>query len=508
MRAVLSNYFQAAFPAVAIQTTEEARACADVVAAAKELKRNVVTWSATEGMIDVTAGAQTIPDTEDLMAACRKRRENTIWVLRDPHTWPFDRDPVLLRAFRDFIAEAPGGGSSVVILAPEFRPHPTIEKMIVVLDFELPTPTDLKRIAEGIAESAGKTIAASDDVIRALSGLTTTEAENALALSVVEQGTFDASVIYREKVKAVKKSGLLDIVDPDPRGLDAVGGLDALKTWIGRRKRVWSPEAEQFGLPQPKGLLLVGVPGTGKSLSAKAIGIALGVPTLRLDIGALFNSLVGESEARTRDALKLAEALAPCVLWVDEIDKGLAGSSGTGAGDSGVTRRVFGSIISWMQERRRSVFLIATANDVTTLPPELLRKGRFDEIFAVDLPAPREREAIFSIHLSKRARKPDAFDLTRLVAVTDTFTGSEIEATLDEALFRAFDAGRELTTDDLIDSAREIVPLARTAKEQIESIRAWAQTRARFASSKPTAEPAPSRKLSGRTINTTTGKEN
>jgi SpoVK/Ycf46/Vps4 family AAA+-type ATPase len=225
----------------------------------------------------------------------------------------------------------------------------------------------------------------------------------------------------------------------------------------------------------------VGVPGTGKSLCAKCIGTALNVPTLRLDIGSLFNSLVGEREARTRDALKLAEALAPCVLWVDEIDKGLAGSQG-GSGDSGVTKRVFGSIISWMQERKRSVFLVATANDVTGLPPEFLRKGRFDEIFAVDLPSESERKAILTIQLKARKRDPKKFDLDAICALSNTFTGSEIEATLDEALFRAFDQNKQLETQHLLDSTKEIVPLAVTAKEQIENIRAWARSRARFAS--------------------------
>jgi SpoVK/Ycf46/Vps4 family AAA+-type ATPase len=310
-------------------------------------------------------------------------------------------------------------------------------------------------------------------------------------LSVIEKGDFDPVVIYREKTKAVKKSGLLDIAEADPRGLDAIGGLDALKSWIKRRRRVWSDEARAFGLPQPKGILLIGVPGTGKSLSAKSIGTALGVPTLRLDVGSLFNSLVGESEARTRDALKLAEALAPCVLWIDEIDKGLAGSGGSGGGDSGVTKRVFGSIISWMQERRRSVFMVATANDVTGLPPELLRKGRFDEIFAVDLPSHEERVAILAIHLKGRQRDPKKFDLEAIADVTDTFTGSEIEACLDEGLFAAFDEGGELETSHLLAAAGSIVPLAVTAKEQIEGIRAWAKSRARFASTRPDESTTP-----------------
>jgi len=408
--------------------------------------------------------------------------------MMDIHTWPFDRDPILVRSFKDLLMWAPENGSCVVVLSASYRPHPTFEKMVVILDYSLPSKEDLRRIAMGIAESAGKQLAISDDVLCALGGLSTTEAENALALSWVQNQTFNPDIIYREKIQAVKKSGLLEIVDPDPRGLDAIGGLDALKTWVIKRKRAYTPEAEAYGLPRPKGILLVGVPGTGKSLSAKAVGTALGIPTVRLDIGVLFNSLVGASEERTREALRLAEAISPCVLWVDEIDKGLAGSSGTGANDSGVTRRVFGTIISWMQERRRPVFLVATANDVSVLPPEFLRKGRWDEIFAVDLPTDQERRDIIHIHLRKRNRNPDDVlpgnSMGALVNATRGFTGAEIENVIEEAMFDAFDQGEEINAQFLLVAAKNTIPLSTTAKEQIESIRMWASSRARWASSR------------------------
>jgi hypothetical protein len=494
MKTVLRNYFKAAFPAIAIQTSDEGRACADVIAAAKEVGRSIVTWSATEGMRDVSAGGRAIDDTQDLMAACSQRRENTVFILRDPHTWPFDRDPILLRTFRDFLAAAPAGGSSVVILANSFQPHPTLEKLVVVLDYEMPSAEELAAIVAGIAESAGLPPAASPELLRALGGLTASEAENALSLSFVEMKGFDPAVIYREKIKAVKRTGLLEIVEPDPRGVEGIGGLEVLKAWILRRRRAWSPEAVEYGLPQPKGVLLVGVPGTGKSLSAKAIGTALGVPTLKLDVGSLFNSLVGESERRTRDALKLAEAISPCVLWIDEIDKGLAGSSGSGSGDSGVTRRMFGTIISWMQEKARPVFIVATANQVSALPPELLRKGRFDEIFAVDLPTFEERKIIFGIHLRNRGRAPGSFDVQALAKVTEGFTGSEIESVVTDAMFESFDASIPLETRHLLTSAQSTIPLATTMKEEISAIREWAKTRARAASA-PEAPASTSRKL-------------
>ncbi len=489
MKPNLRNYFLACYPCVAIQTTEEQRAIADVLEVAKGIDgKQVVVWSATEGLRSIYPTAKSIPDSQDLVLACSFRQADTVYIMLDIHTWPFDRDPILVRSFKDLLLWAPENGSCVVVLASSYRPHPTFEKMVVVMDYSLPSKEDLKRIATGISESAGKQVIIGDDIIRALGGLNTTEAENALALSLVQEDSFNSGVIYREKIQAVKKSGLLEIVDPDPQGLDAIGGLDALKAWILKRKRAYTPEAEAYGLPSPKGILLVGVPGTGKSLSAKAVGIALGVPTLKLDIGSLFNSLVGASEERTRDALKLAEAISPCVLWVDEIDKGLAGSSGSGANDSGVTRRVFGTIISWMQERRRPVFLVATANDVSALPPEFLRKGRWDEIFAVDLPTDQEREAIIGIHLRKRGRDPKRIFLdgsretVSLIVATKGFTGSEIENVVEEAMFNAFDEGSELNNHFLLAAASSTVPLSTTAKEQIETIRTWAQSRARFAS--------------------------
>ena len=489
MKQRLINYFKASFPGLAIQTTEEQRVLADIIDAAKSVKRDVIVWSVTEGLKQITPNTKEINDTDDpvsaLKAIVKKNMKNTVIIFRDLNHLPFDRDPVLARSLREALHYAPAQGVHLVICGSSFKPHASVEKLITVMDYSLPNKDDLRLIAKGIAESVGKEIPATEEVIRAMGGLSTVEAENALALSVIETSGFDAKVIYREKVQAVKKTGLLDIVEADPRGLESVGGLEELKSFIVKRRRAYTPEAEKFGLPAPKGILIVGVPGTGKSLSAKAIGTALGVPTVKLDIGNLFNSLVGESEARTREALQLAEAMSPCVLWIDEIDKGFAGSSGSGAGDSGVTRRVFGTVISWMQERRRPVFMVATANQVSSLPPELLRKGRFDEIFAVDLPNRTERKTIFTIHIAKKNREVANFDLSVLADTAEGFTGSEIETVIDEALFTAFDAGRELETADIVKSLESTTPLSQTAKEQIDDIREWARTRARFASGKP-----------------------
>ena len=504
MKTRLTNYFKAGFPAVAIQTTEEQRAQADVIAAAKDLKVGVATWSATEGMKRVLPRTEDFDSTEDLLAACRLRLTDTIIILRDPHQWPFNSDPTLARAFRDLLVFGAQNGSTVVVIAPEFKPWSAVEKMVTVIDYTLPDKAALTQIAEGMRQSGAMTDKdgketlpdpATDEVLRALSGLSTSESENALALSLIETNRFDAGVIYREKIQAVRRSGLLEIIDADPRGLDAIGGLDNLKDWIMRRKRAFTPDAEKYGLPMSKGIMLVGCPGAGKSLSARAFGTALNIPTLKLDIGNLFNSLVGESEARTRDALKLAEAMAPAVIWLDEVDKGMAGASGSGSGDSGVTRRVFGTVLSWMQERKRPVFVVATANQVEFLPPEVLRKGRFDEIFALDLPNPTERAAIAEVLLRKKKRDPETFDMKLIVKSTHDFTGAEIEAAIDEALFAAFDQEREVTAQDICLACMSTQPLAKMAKEKIDAIRAWAKGRARPASKPETETNTNVRKL-------------
>ena len=482
----ITNYLKAGYPCLSILTTEETRAITDVMQAAKTCNKKIMTWSASEGLRSIHPEVLQFSDTEDLMAALRelkeKEPEESVIVLRDVHSWPFDRDPFISRLLRDVINDAPSRGSCIILIAPDFKPYSAIEKMVTMIDYSLPDDTSLREIAKSISESAGKKLPVTDEIIKALSGLSTAESENALALSIIETKTFSPDVIYREKVAAVKRSGLLEIVDPDPRGLDVIGGLENLKEWIKARKRAYSPEAEAYGLPSPKGVMLVGVPGNGKSLSAKAFGTALGIPTLKLDVGALFNSLVGESEAKTRESLALAEAISPCILWVDEVDKGLSGAQGSGANDSGVTRRVFGTLLSWMQEKKKPVFLVMTANQVESLPPEFLRKGRFDEIFSIDLPHTAEREEIASVIIKKLGRDPKKFNLSEIANATKDYTGAEIEAVCTEALFHAFDKGREITTKDIVTAAPDVIPISKTMPEKIDAIRKWGESRARPAS--------------------------
>ena len=274
---------------------------------------------------------------------------------------------------------------------------------------------------------------------------------------------------------------MLDYFDAAESMAD-VGGLSRLKAWLEGRRDAFSEAARDFGLPQPKGLLLLGVQGCGKSLVAKAVANLWQLPLLRLDVGSLFSMYVGSTEANMRKAIKIAETISPAVLWLDEIEKGLAGLESSGAVDAGVTARIFSSFLLWMQEKTAPVFVVATANDVRRLPPELLRKGRFDEIFFVDLPSQSEKEQIFGIHLTKRRRDPGRFDIRELASAAEGFSGAEIEGAVVSALYKAFAANLELSQQDLAEAVSETIPLSRTMSENIGALRQWASTRARPAS--------------------------
>jgi SpoVK/Ycf46/Vps4 family AAA+-type ATPase len=289
-------------------------------------------------------------------------------------------------------------------------------------------------------------------------------------------------VVAREKAQAVKKNGILEIVEAVAT-LNDIGGLDLLKGWLLKRKAAFSQKAVDFGLPPVKGVLIVGIPGTGKSLSAKVTAAVFNIPLLKLDAGKLYGGLVGQSESNIRAVINTAEAIAPCCLWIDELEKGFAGSKSSASTDGGTSARVFGSFLNWMQEKVKPVFVVATANDVSQLPPELLRKGRFDELWFVDLPNQQEREAIWRIQIAKYNRDPNEFDVAVLSKVTEGLTGAEIEQVFVEALFDAFDADNEPTDLTIATTLNEFVPLSKTMAEQIAALRNWAKGRARNATS-------------------------
>ena len=321
-------------------------------------------------------------------------------------------------------------------------------------------------------------------LLQAALGLTLGEAENVFARIIVKDQRLsadDVSGVLEQKQQIVRKSGLLEYCEAQ-EPMTQVGGLAVLKEWLGKRSLAFSDEARAFGLPAPKGILLLGVQGCGKSLCAKAVSGLWELPLLRFDMGRMFGSLVGSSEENVRRAIAVAESVAPVVLWVDEIDKAFAGAQGSGNSDGGTTARVFGTFLTWLSEKRTPVFVVATANDISQLPPELLRKGRFDEIFFVDLPTEEERREVFRIHLERRGRRAGDFDVETLVASSGDLSGAEIEESIVSALYDAFAAREELATKHVLSVLAGTVPLARTMDEQIGRLRAWAAGRARHAS--------------------------
>ncbi len=390
---------------------------------------------------------------------------------------------MLLRKFKDVLQAAKAQQKPMIIVGCRLVLPPELEREITVLEFALPGKEQLGDVLDGIVESAALPPVTGDHrehVIDAARGLTTVEAENAFALSVAESKSITAAVVAREKAQTVKKNGLLELVETNET-LESIGGLDVLKTWLLKRRHAFGSRAREYGLPLPKGLLILGISGTGKSLTAKATAKVFGVPLLKLDAGRIFAGLVGQSEANLRSVIQTAEAIAPCALWIDEFDKSFAGSKSSGSTDGGTSARVFGSFISWMQEKTAPVFVVATANDVSQLPPELLRKGRWDDLFFVDLPNEAERQAIWKIVIERNHRDPHEFDLIQLARITDGLTGSEIEQAFVDALYCAFDEETEPTDLTIAGVLNDLVPLSKLMAEQITGMRNWAKGRARCA---------------------------
>lgn len=496
MRQELDIYTRARYPLLYVVTAEEERALLEIRKVADESPgghKEVVTWSCTEGF-QATSGRKDV-SKRDPLAALNAIMDDTapaIFVLRDFH--PFFESHEVVRKLRDLASFLARSNRTVVLLSPRLRIPPELEKEITVVDFGLPNESDLGELVEGACarlDVTGRGRVRLDrrereQLVTAARGLTLAEAEKALARSVImANGTLDRRAIdavTAEKKQIIRKSGLLEFFDTSETLTD-VGGLDILKEWLRKRVRAFSADARHFGLPEPKGILLVGVQGSGKSLMAKAVANAWHLPLLRLDVGRLFSSLVGSSEENLRTAIRVAESIAPCLLWVDEIEKGFSGVGSSNLSDAGTAARVFGSFVTWLQEKQAPVFVVATANLVDQLPPELVRKGRFDEIFFVDLPTATEREDIFRIHLRKRNRDAQQFDLRSLAMSSEGLSGAEIEQAVIDGLYEAFDQGRPLATADILGVLAETVPLAQMMEETVTALRAWARQRARPASS-------------------------
>lgn len=468
-------------------------------------EKKIVLWSVTDGMVNAPKTGLS-KDLRDPLRALEfihdYRGEETIFVLRDFH--PYMQDPAVVRKLRDLVQDLVSRGQdaeisrnagkkTLILLSPALKIPTELEKDIAVVDYSLPSGDELDSILEGVLKNVEKDYKHVDvsnledgsrereKIVEAALGLTATEAANVFSKSLIKEKKFDIDVILSEKEQIIRKSGVLEFYRAGESFSD-IGGLGELKAWLSKRKRAFTGEAREFGLPEPRGILLIGVPGCGKSLTAKAVGELWKRPLLRFDVGKVFAGLVGSSEENMRKAIRTAEAVAPSILWLDELEKGFSGTHSSSFSDAGTTARVFGSFVTWLQEKTSPVFVIATANNINLLPPELLRKGRFDEIFFVDLPSYEEREEIFRIHLNKRKRGPETFDIHGLAMCSEGFSGSEIEQAVISALYDAFDAGRELCTEDIYKSLEETVPLSQTMQEEISALREWAKTRARWAS--------------------------
>jgi len=503
----LALLFRARFPVLYIESFEEQRVLAEVQAVASDQSfqrtvRPVFVWSTTRGFAGADGVAQSNTSEPRQAIDWMLGHDGAgVFVMLDLHSHLGDdrrpADPQLLRGLRDVAAAFQTGATArvLIIVAPLLRIPPELEKDVTLVDFPLPTETEILTMLDGLIttnSAPGSRIQIDVDAVgrerlaKAALGLTLNEATNAFARAMADDGFLtndDVHVIQEEKRQTVRKGGLLDFIDAN-LNLDDVGGLQNLKRWLAKRDGSWLDEAADYGLPAPKGVLMTGVPGCGKSLTAKAIAAAWALPLLRLDIGKVFAGLVGSSEQNMRSAIRTAEAAAPCILWLDEVEKGFSGIGGEG--DSGTSSRVFGSFLTWMQEKSAPVFVIATANNVDRLPPEFLRKGRFDEIFFIDLPTDRERRDIWALHLVKRlanskaggALSVDEALLDRLAAETEGYSGAEIEQAVVGGLFDSFAARRPLEEDDLHRVVANMVPLSVTQSEQIAAIRLWAATRA------------------------------
>ena len=510
----LSHFLRARFPYIYVPTYEEDRVTKYIKSVASDANavkfpREVYTWTQACGL---KIGDKVLPNTTapgKLLDFIEKYDKDSIFILYDFHTFfgckQRPGDPGVIRGLRDLIPALKTSQvrKNVIFVSPELNIPDTLQKDVVLYDFPLPKLEDIKARLNKMISSNQKINTEElseedkDKLCKAALGLTMQEAENAFALAMVQDGKLnknDISVILEEKMQVIRKTGMLEYVQSD-MGIDDIGGLDNLKKWLLKRNNSWSERAKKYCIPAPKGVLVTGIPGCGKSLTAKAMSTIWQLPLLRLDLGKIFSGIVGSSEENMRKAISTVEAVAPAILWVDEIEKGLNGVSQ--ANDSGVSSRIFGTFLTWMQEKTAPVFVIATANNISKLPPELLRKGRFDEIFFVDLPTLEERKEIFNVHIKRRLKdpevcavvKPDDVEMiNKLAEMTEGFIGSEIEQVVISALCDAFFENRALQFSDFEKAIANTVPLSQTQKEQILAIREWANVRAVCASSKERVE--------------------
>jgi SpoVK/Ycf46/Vps4 family AAA+-type ATPase len=457
---------------------------------AERLMRAVMSSVGTDGAAAAMGTASSIYNTREPAQALANMESMTVeavFILKDFHRHM--DDPVVVRRLRDVGQKFSANRRTVVITAPEIDVPAELSKLVEYFDLPLPDRNRLHDIIHDTFTRLSKTYtlklqldAAGVDAMAAnLRGLTEEEAERAISQALVTRYALCPETItdvLEAKKQLLRHSGMLEFI-PASDNMSAVGGLENLKHWLSQRRGAWEDSARDFGLEPPRGVIILGVQGCGKSLCARAVAGEWNLPLVKFDTSAVYDKYIGETEKRIRKVFQVAEGLAPCVLWIDELEKVFAGSGPDSASaDAGVSSRLLASFLSWMQDRKSPVFVAATCNNVTVLPPELIRKGRFDELFFVDLPNQAERKQIFSIQLEKRKRKPADFDLDAVGAAANGYSGAEIDAAVQGGLYAAYSGKKELTTQHLLDALRQTVPLSTTRAEEIAALREWARTRA------------------------------
>jgi len=500
-------------PIVVLETVEEMRAVRMVRAACSALNLATFEWTIASGLMrsggDVgtqvpDAGRPAAHDPNDTQAIYQSREPaqmlgnleaistEAAFILKDFHRHM--DDPVVVRRLRDVGQKFSRNRRTVIITAPAIAIPAELASLVEFLELPLPDQGRLRQIVDEMIVRVGKThtlkrtldTAGLDALANNLRGLTEEEAERAVSQALVTRYGVTPEIVtdvLQAKKEMLKRSEMLDFVEAS-ENLSVVGGFENLKRWLKQRQGAWEDGAREFGLDPPRGAIILGVQGCGKSMCARAIAGEWKIPLVKFDTAAVYDKYIGETEKRIQKVFQVAEELAPCVLWIDELEKVFAGSGPDSASaDAGVSSRLLASFLSWMQDRRAPVFVAATCNNVTVLPPELIRKGRFDELFFVDLPNQTERRQIFQITLTRRKRNPAEFNLDQVAAAARGYSGAEIDAAVQTAMYAAYAGKRPLNSEDLIDALKATVPLSTTRAEEIERLREWAQNRTVAASS-------------------------
>lgn len=491
LRHLINVYLRARITLIIVTTPEEERAVQLVrdVCEGWNPARQCLVWDTVDGFSVLTGNSAFSSPARDPLASLdemQKSDDTAVIILKDFHE--FWNNPAVKRKLRNYAQKFRYNRRSIVIVTSSLKVPEEIRDDAVIVHIPPPSAGELEKELDALIHTSGIPCSLSrpgrEKLIQAALGMTLNQARRSFSKAIVMHGRIDDQDIdgvVAEKKDILSQNEALEFYSATETP-DHVGGLGQLKQWLALRERAFTREAREYGLPAPKGIALIGIPGTGKSLTAKMIAGLWRIPLLRLDAGALFGSFVGESEERTRRALALAEAISPCILWIDELEKAFS----FGSGDAGTSQRVFAHLLTWMQDKTVPCFVVATANNIAALPPELLRKGRFDEIFFLDLPDREERREIFSVHLRKRNFLPDEFDLTRLAEASNGYVGAEIEQTVIDAMYQAFNQQmRKITTDDILLSLQSQVPLSVSQKETVEALRTWLQEGRALSASSP-----------------------